>query len=1160
MLALLATWPAFTTVRAAGPVGYYRQPAIHGETIVFVAEGDLWKVSVNGGVATRLTSHPDEESTPAISPDGKTVGFIAAYEGPSEVYTMPLAGGLPVRRSYDGQRKSVAGFAPDGRLLYATAARSGLPALQLVLVDVSRADVADAGTLLPLAQAAEGCFDETGRILFFTRFMFQGSSTKRYKGGTAQDLWRYDGGDAEAVPLTADYPGTSKSPMWWAGRVYFLTDRDGTMNIWSMKPDGTDLKQHTRHVGWDVILPSLWDGRIAYQLGADLHVYDVRADADRKLEVTLDSDLDQTRENWVRRPGEYITSVHLAPDGGRVAITARGQVFVVPHPRSRLVRVTTQEAVRYRNARFMPDGKSVLALSDESGEVEFWKLPANGVGDGEQLTRDGDILRWEGVPSPDGKYIAHHDKGRRLYLYEVAAQKNRRIDQSRNDDFSGLAWSPDGQWLAYVVQADNLFKQIRLYSLKDDKTADVTTDRYDSYSPAWSRDGAWLYFLTDRNLRSVVASPWGNYQPEPFLDRKTELFALALKRDTVRSPFAPRDELHEDGKRRAAPRPRRPASRPATQPASRNAPATAPATQTAPALQIDPARRGEFLSILADVLRDPVKAVERYAEMEKSGIDLEGIQERLVRVPVPPGNYSSLSAGADALFWLSRVAGERGGASLQALEIKPDATVRTVAGGVSRYEISQDRKKLLVVRRQGEEAGPVQLYIVDAKAAPAGLADAQVDLSGWMLAVTPRQEWRQMFVEAWRLERDYFYDPGMHGVDWKAMLEKYRPLVDRVTSREELSDLLAQMVSELSALHIFVRGGDMRRGPDRIEPASLGAVLVRDERAGGYRVAHLYQSDPDEPERTGPLRRLEVDVREGDVIERVNGRPTLSVPDVGLLLRGQAGQQVLLRVKPPDAAAREVIVRPISEDAERELRYHEWEHTRRLMVEELGRGRIGYVHLRGMSGSNFTEWARDFYPVWNRQGLIIDVRNNTGGNIDSWILGRLLRKTWFYWGNRFGADPQPSMQYAFNGHVAVLCNERTFSDGEAFSEGVKRLRLGTVIGTRTWGGAIWLSFSNTLVDRGIASAAESGTYAPEGIWLIEGHGVEPDIVVDNLPHATFKGRDAQLEAAIRHLQKQIEEKPFVPATMPAFPDKSFKREGEPKPARENRENGTEQEN
>lgn len=1087
LVVLMLVSPA---LRAEEVLGYYRFPAIHGDSVVFSAEGDLWWVNRQGGVATRLTTHPAEETRPAISPDGRTLAFSAAYEGPVEVYTMPMGGGLPVRRTFEGGRASVAGWTPRGEVLYATAHYSDLPNTQLVRLDPATGR----RELLPLYQASDGSFTPDGKTLFFTRFAFQGSHTKRYKGGTAQNLWRYTEGEAEAVPLTADYTGTSKNPMEWNGRVYFVSDRDGTQNLWSMDGKGGDLRQHTSHRGWDVASPSLSQGRIVYQLGADLRIFDVAAGQDAPLSVRLVSDFDQMRERWVRKPMEFLTSFSLSPKGDRVALTARGQVFVVPAKGGRIVEATRKPGVRYREARFLPDGRSVVALSDETGEVEIWKLPANGVGKPEQLTKDGKVLRWDALPSPDGRWIAHDDKDLQLWLLDTRTGQQKRIATTTQNGFQDVVWSPDSRWLAYSTPAPNTFNRIHLYQVETGKTLALTSDRFNSWSPAWSPDGQWIWFFSDRNLNTLVPSPWGTRQPDPFLTKTDQIFGVALKKG-LRSPFQKPDELYpgeEEEKEGEA------------------------------------AEKGEE--------KGEEKKDEK-SEIPKIEIDPDGLTERLVEVPVPPGNYNALAATAERLFWLSTATSFERETSLVSVAFDPEKPEpKPVMEGVEAYELSADGKKLLV--QKGED-----FFVFDAgESAPEGeaLAESRIDLSGWTFSVNPREQWQQMFREAWRLERDYFYDTRMHGVDWPAMLEKYRPLSLRVTSRGELDDLLAQMVSELSALHTYVGGGDHRTGDGRIEVASLGAVLVRDEGKGGYRIERLYRADPDLPGEAGPLSAPTVEARQGDVIESINGVSTLSVPDPALLLRNQAGKQVLLKIKDGKTGkSRDAVAVPVSPDRAADLRYDDWELSRRRAVEEVGKGEIGYVHLRAMNGEDYTSWARDFYPVFNRQGLIIDVRNNDGGSIESWILAKLLRKAWFWWQPRVG-DPLSNMHYAFRGHIAVLVNEGTASDGEAFAEGVKRLGLGKVLGTRTWGGEIWLSASNFLVDKGIATAAEFGVFGPEGIWLIEGHGVDPDIVVDNLPKATFEGKDAQLEAAIRYLQEKIKAEPVPPIEAPAYPDKSLR--------------------
>ncbi len=1121
------------------PVGYYQYPALRGDLLVFCAEGDVWSVGLEGGPARRLTTHPSDETNPAISFDGQWIAYTAQYEGPTEVYVMPVGGGLPRRLTYDGMRDYVVGWTPDGQVMYRTLAHSTLPGYQLATVDPQTLAV----NLLPLAQASQGAFDQAGQTLFFTRFAFQGSHTKRYQGGTAQNLWSFAmDGSAEARPLTSDYDGTSRNPMWAQGRVYFATDRDGTMNIWSMEPDGRDLKQHTHHVGWDVQEPACDGTRIVYQLGADLRVYDVRDAADRIIPIRLTSDFDQQREKWVTSPMDYLTAAHLSPDGDRVALTARGEVFVAPVGPGRLMAITRDKSARNREARFLPDGDRVLTLSDASGEVEFWTHPANGLGESTQLTHNAEILRWEGVPSPDGKYLAHHDKRQRLFLYTMETGEDKVIDeitQSFWDQFTGLTWSPDSRFLAYVALASNTFQQVKIYDLAGDTVHPATSERYDSYAPAWSTDGKWLYFLSDRTFRSWADSPWGPRAPQPYFTNKTKVYFLALGLDQ-RSPFAPDNELIKEKKKQEEADKKK-----EKEEKVKDTPREEPKEEPKPDEPTESDKTTEPPAKEQGDAAEPPKEEEKPAEEQKDekkkdeGVTVtivwDGLAERLDEAPIEAGNLAGLFIAGERLYWMDRAPGPGSKVEMKTMTItNKEPKVETFASDVSIGELSSDGKKILL--RKGDT-----LYVVDVGASAALKPENAVNTRGWALNFDPRIEWRQMFLEAWRLERDYFYDPNMHGVDWPAMREKYLPLVDRVTTRAELSNLLSQMVAEVSALHIFVYGGDMRHSDESIGIATLGARIVRDADAGGWRVQHIYQTDPDEPTSRSPLTEPGVDVVEGDVILMVNG---VSLAEGGAnlasLLRYKAGQQVRLRLAHTaggETTQRDVIVEPISSGAERSMRYDEWEYTRRRRVEEQGEGQIGYVHLRAMGGGDINQWTRDFFPVFNRKGLIIDVRHNNGGNIDSWILGQLLRRAWMYWSGRAG-ETAWNMQYAFRGHLVVLCDESTASDGEAFSDGFKRLGLGKVIGTRTWGGEIWLSSSNVLVDNGIATAAEFGVYGPEGQWLIEGHGVDPDLIVDNLPHATYHGADAQLDAAIEHLRQRIKEDPVEAPPQPTKPDKS----------------------
>jgi tricorn protease len=1090
--------------------GYYSDPALHGDTIIFTSEGDLWSVSIHGGEAHRLTSGSGTERKASISPDGKTVAFRANYEGPSEVYTIPIDGGLPQRRTWDANSEPE-GWAPDDRLLVATERYSTLPSVQLVLVDGH-----GAREIVPLAQAAEGAYSTDGRTLFFTRWFHQWSQTKRYKGGWAENLWSFDGKD-EAVPLTADYTGTSTNPMFWNGRVYFLSDRDGVMNVYSMDPAGHGVKQESHRHTFDVESASLNDGRIVFASGADLWLLDLTTGHEEVIPIGLVSDFDQMREHWVKKPLDYLTAVHISPDGSSAVFTARGELFTLPAKTGRIVKVAGDSAVRCREARFLPDGKTIVAVSTQSGETEFWKFAANGEAAPEQWTHDAKVLRWEGVPSPDGNWLAHHDKDQQLWIYDIKNKKDKRIAQSVTGDFNDLSWSGDSHWLAYVESATNQFSEIKIFNVDSGAIQTITSDRYNSYNPIWSSDGKWLYFLSDRNLKTTIGGPWGPRQPEPHFDRTVKVYELALVTGQ-RSPFLPPDELHPDSQAKKDEE---------KQAEDKEKDAKAAAAGKKPADADKSADK-----------KDDKKEEEKKKPAEVK-IDFTDLPSRLSEVPAPPGNYGTLQATDKRLCWLNASDDQGEHLALQCLDIanKGDE-VETVLPEVKGYEISLDRKKTLVSK--GDD-----FYILDSDVKASALSDpkalpkAAINLSHWTLSTIPREEFRGLFLDAWRLERDYFYDRNMHGVDWIAMRDRYLPLVDRVADRDELNSVIAQMVSELSALHTFVHGGDERKPSDEIDIATLGAVLRRDEKAGGYVVQHIYLHDPDLPNQAPPLARPESLVKEGEVILSIDGQSVLSVADERSLLRGKAGQQVMLHVKPATGEARDVLVKPINAGDDGHMRYAEWEYSTRLKVDAASNNQIGYVHLQAMGSGDIDQWAREYYPVFDRQGLIIDMRHNHGGNIDSWLLADLLRKAWFYWQPRVG-DPAWNMQYAFRGHIVVLCDQETASDGEAFTEGFKHFQMGKVIGTRTWGGEIWLSGSNVQADKGVATAAETGVYSADGKWLIEGHGVEPDIVVDNLPHATFGGTDAQLQAGIELLKQEIKDDPLPVPPHPPYPDKSFK--------------------
>lgn len=1050
-------------VIAQGFEGYYQHPDIHGNTIVFVAEGDIWKVAIEGGLAQRLTTHAEEERYPAISPDGKTIAYSATYEGPMEVYTVSLEGGLPTRWTYSEDSKAVS-WTPDGKIIYRTATFSKLPNAELVTIDLK----SKVKSIVPLHQANQGIQNKKG-TWFFVPLDEANDNVKRYTGGWARQIWKFEG-DKEAIKLTTDHLGESFNPMWYEGRVYFITDRDGMKNIWSMDANGKDLKQHTTHTEFDVRHANLDEGKIVYQHAADLWLLDIASGEYNKIKIQLASDFEQLRETWVENPAAYITSVRPNPTGEKVVATVRGRVFVIPAKSGRTIGFTEQhdDVIRHRDAVFSPDGKNIITLSDESGEFEFVQFAADGSGEVKPLSRDGQLLRYQGLPSSDGKWIAYDDVENNMYVLNVSSGVSKKVSTNQQGirDFS---WSPDSQWLAFVQRASNRMAQIKIYNVNDGSTFDLTNDRSNNFSVKWSPDGKFIYYLSDRGFKTLVGSPRGVRLGGVHWDKSESVYHVPLKK-SYRSPFREKDELMKEAKEE-----------------------------------------------------------EKSEGKRMVNIDKADIQSRTIGVPISAGNYRQLEVNDKAIYVLSQETGLYAQSHLKVAKISHEKTKLTdMAAGINGFELTQNGQKLLIKKGRSH-------YMVNAGVGSVNLNEP-IDLSGCKFSMNPREDWKQLYKDAWRMERDYFYDRNMHGVDWDAMYGKYLPLVDRVTTRNELNDVLARLIGELSVLHAFVSGGDMPSDNKSITVGSLGANTSRDEANGGFRIDYIFKSNPDLPNGKSPLDDPLLDIREGDVITNVNGRKSLSAMDIGELLRNQAGKQVRLTLK-RGTTLRDVIVKPKGNSYW--LRYGDWEYANRLKVEKESDNQIGYLHISAMSDWDIGHFYREFYPLINRKGLIIDIRYNAGGYIDAIILEKLIRKTWMYRIDRTG-EPYGNMDHAFSGHMVVLVNERAGSDGEVFAEGFRRLRLGTTIGMRTWGGFVALNTRNRLTDKGVASAPMHGGYSLDSEWLVEGHGFVPDIELDNLPYETFNGKDAQLEAAIKLLQEKIAEAPRDVPPVPAYPDKSFK--------------------
>ncbi|PIQ63954.1 MAG: protease [Bacteroidetes bacterium CG12_big_fil_rev_8_21_14_0_65_60_17] len=1070
---LLAVLSMMLALPAAAQVeGYYRHPDIHGDRLVFSAEGDLWLAQATGGVATRLTTHAGEESFPVFSPDGKQVAFRASYDGSPDVYVMDASGGAPRRVTWDarGGARPV-GWTADGRLLVRGAWTSGLPDVRLALVDPETGNADE----IPLSQAAEGSFTADGTLIF-ARLPRQGSNSRWYKGGTAQKLWLFEQAaartdqdrGAEATPLTSDYPGTSRQPNVLAdGRVYFLTDRQGAMNVWSMRADGSDLVRHTQFEDFDIQELASDGRRLVFRLGADLWTL-TPGEEPQKVGIHLVTDIEQSLTDWETEPFDRVSDAALSHDGSTVAVVSRGELFTAPVGKGRWVHVSRDSGVRYRNVVFTADSVHVLALSDRSGELEWWRVRTDGTEPPSQVSRGPAMLRQGATPSPDGRYLAHRNYDDELWLVDLETGRSLRVASAPAG--GAVAWTPDSKFLLYSRQLPNLISALFAHDVASGEAQQITSNRFSDTGPVVAPDGRWLYFVSTRTWNSTVGSPWGERAPMPHFEDTAKIYAIPLVAHAA-FPFAEPNELRvaEDG-------------------------GTPEGTQTGKRNRSDRAYRWDLAS-------------------------------KVRELPVPAGSWALVGVTENRLLYRDTSDG-----NLMALDMKHGAEPITLVESGSGFELSGDGKKILV--RKGEA---FHVIAASASSAPKLDGDNKVHLEDWAFAVDKRAEWNQIYRDMWRLHRDYFWDPGMGGVDWEAMREKYAPLLPRVASREALADLQGMLVSELSLLHSNAGGGDARRGENTAAPAALGGDFERDPDTGGFRLVRRLVHDPDLPEFRSPLSHPDANVDEGSVVLAINGQPAAEAPALGALLLEQAGKQVRLRIRDSRGEERDVVVRAISGRDEFDLRYHEWEYTRRLEADRLSGGSVGYVHLRAMGRSDAGQFTREFYSQLDRHGMIIDVRHNNGGNIDSWILTQLLRRPWAWFKPRSEGVLYPNMQYSFGGHLVILVDERTASDGEAVADGFRRLGLGASIGVRTWGGEVWLSSSNRQVDGGVTRASETGVFA-DGEWLIEGWGFVPDMVVDNPPHATWHGDDAQLEAAVQHLMDLIEEDPRHWPDPPPWPE------------------------
>ncbi len=1114
--------------------GMMRYPDVSSENIVFSYANDLWIVAREGGTASPLASPMGGERFPRFSPDGKKIAFVGNYDGGTDLYTIPIEGGVAERKTFHPSSETLCDWTPDGKgLLFSTNGYSGLGRVAELFTISDKKPLAEK---LPVPYGTNGAISADKKWLAYTPHSRDSRTWKRYRGGMASDVWLFNLKDKTSKQIT-DFEGTDSLPMWHEKIVYYLSDAGASarLNIWSYDSDSGERKQVTKFKDNDCKWPAIGpgaegNGEIVFSNGTRLYLLDLENGKSKAVDVAIPGDRPTIRSKKID-VADAIENGDISKTGKRLVFEARGDLWSLPVKNGSPRNLTKTSGEAERNPIWSPDGRWIAYLSDKTGEYELYVTQSDGRGETKQLTKDGDTFRYMSSWSPDSKNIAFNNKRGELYVYSFESGDSKLVDTDPFAEPIDVSWSHDSAWICYARQTDSRApsSSIWAYKLSDGTKSKLTSGYFVDQDPVFDAKGEYIYFHSNRSFNSPEYDDIGT----SFIYAGTDvLMAMPLKAD-FEHPMLPKvdeeewedekedeEEEKESGEKNAEDKEKDPADEDAKDAGDKDA---------------DEDKEGDDKEGDAKDAKDGGKEDDGDPKSDKAKkdkkkdkpveIDLDGIERRAFQLPVGNGNFGNLAVNhKNQLFYSQRPA--EGRPSIKMFDLSADEKkAATVVEGAGNFGFSADGKKMIVMSRG-------KIYVVDA--AKGQKLDKEVSTDGMTVSTDPRAEWKQIFWEAWRLERDFFYDPTMHGVDWDAIGKQYSKMLDDCVSRADVGFVIGEMISELNVGHAYYRGGgDTERGPSS-DVGLLGCRFEPDGKA--YKIAELYEGAIWDVDARNPL--TSAGVKPGQYLLAINDQPLSTKDNPFETLQGTSGQTVTLTVsddKTLDDDDKRVSVNTMRGDTN--LRFRGWIEANRKRVDEATDGKVGYIYVvnTGIPGQN--DLVRQFYAQMGKEALIIDDRWNGGGQIPTRFIELLNRPVTNYWARRDGRDwtwPPDSHQ----GPKCMLINGMAGSGGDMFPALFKQAGLGKLIGMRTWGGLVGISGGPSLIDGSGVTMPSFAYYEKDGTWGIEGHGVDADIEVIDDPAKMVDGGDPQLDAAIKQMLKELEEKPYSAPKRPEYPDRS----------------------